>query len=202
MNGDSNERLVASLVHELRNPLFALSATLDAYESLVEHDPAHVDYVHAMRQQIVRLTDILSGLAQWARPIELRTESRSHAELILRAVAEVEPIARRKGVRVETSIEDRTIQADSDTLTRAFASILDIAIGRSKDVVRVTLHDTLTISDSGGSLSHEDLARIFEPMYKPFGVALAMAYRIVIAHGGSMEASNTDGGIAIAIRLP
>ena len=202
MNGDSTDRLIASLVHELRNPLFALSATLDAYESLAPHDPAYAEYHHAMRQQIVRLTDILSGLAQWARPIDLRTESRSHAELISRAVAEVEPFARRKGVRVETSIDDRTIQVDGDAITRVFASILEIAIGRAKGVVRITLHDTLTIADSGGALSHEDLARIFEPMYKPFGMTLAMAHRIVIAHGGSMEASNTDGGLAIAIRLP
>jgi two-component system OmpR family sensor kinase len=68
----------------------------------------------------------------------------------------------------------------------------------------------LVVSDRGPGIPPGELERVFEPFYrisgdtvKGFGLGLAIARRAVLAHGGSIQAQNRDGGgLVVKIALP
>jgi two-component system OmpR family sensor kinase len=70
----------------------------------------------------------------------------------------------------------------------------------------------LGVSDGGSGIPPQELERIFDPFYRGttararesgFGLGLALARRVVEAHGGTIRATNVDGGGArIEMRLP
>lgn len=66
---------------------------------------------------------------------------------------------------------------------------------------------TIEISDTGDGIAEDDLQKIFIPFFttksKGHGVGLALAHRVVTDHGGTLSASNSQGGGAVfTMRLP
>jgi signal transduction histidine kinase len=67
----------------------------------------------------------------------------------------------------------------------------------------------VAVSDDGPGFAPEDLPHVFEPLYRGdkarggggAGLGLAIARRLVRAHGGDVEAAN-DGGAKVTVTLP
>jgi signal transduction histidine kinase len=81
------------------------------------------------------------------------------------------------------------------------------------DVAREADDAVITIQDDGGGVAEKDLQRLFEPFFRVqksssdsgsqgTGLGLAIASRAAARNGGSITASNRNGGLAVIIRLP
>ena len=126
--------------------------------------------------------------------------------------------AEEKGVSLKMNLESPlTTSGDFDRLEQVFNNLLDNAIKNSplKSDVMIDarrVHADLVevrISDSGPGIPPEQLPYVFERFYQAggmrtgVGLGLAIAREIVLAHGGTIEASSSPGeGAEFIVRLP
>jgi signal transduction histidine kinase len=126
---------------------------------------------------------------------------------------------RSKSVGLRVNISDVQLQGDPERLLQAFLNILDNAIKHSVSdstvFISARIESTqvaVEIRDQGPGISQSDLPHIFEQFYTTdrsrqgsnSGLGLAIARRIVEAHGGTITASSQGEGkgAVFTIRLP
>jgi two-component system sensor histidine kinase HydH len=109
------------------------------------------------------------------------------------------------GVKLITDVETSTLMADrgqmaeilTNLVTNGYEAIpsggvLRIQAGHVANGVR------LVVEDSGPGIDESMVNRVFEPFfttkYNGTGLGLAIVHRLVVAHGGTIEFGNVDGG--------
>jgi PAS domain S-box-containing protein len=213
--------LVAGVAHEARNPLFGISATLDAFEARFGQQPEFAQYLAVLRGEANQLNDLMRDLLDYGRPPSPMFVSGSMATVIAEAVAACAPLARDANVHVAVTMAEgiAPLAMDVGRLPRAFQNLLQNAIQHSPYGGTVTVEAAeirddgggwieCTVKDSGGGFREEDLPRqIFEPFFSHrqggTGLGLSIVERVVEDHRGTVCAVNRpEGGAAVTIRLP
>jgi PAS domain S-box-containing protein len=211
--------LLAGVAHEVRNPLFGISANLDAFELQFGRRPEYAKMLPMLRSQVDRLVTLMNDLFHFSRPLEEVTPG-PLAEILMRAVASRQSMAAEAGVELVTVMPERLppVPMDNKRLVLAFENILQNAIQHSPPGTSIVIEaDTeeqpgvsgvrCAIKDSGPGFRQEDLAAVFQPFFSRrrggTGLGLAIVQRIVEGHGGSVAAGNRPGGGAeITVHLP
>ena len=207
--------LAASVAHEVRNPLAAISGCAELLETatLSEEDQR---LIRVIRRESSRLADIVSELLDYTRP---REPVRSKVELG-QALEELADSFRadpsHEDIELIISVPTNPVEAKLDlaqltqvlwNLVRNGAQAMDghgrleLGLQSAGEQVR------LSVRDFGKGIPSEDLERIFEPFYSTkdggTGIGLAMVQRIVEEHGGEIEVfSSTGEGTRFVIELP
>jgi len=212
--------LVAGVAHEVRNPLFSISATVDALESELGPRPEFSEYAVLLRSQVDRLSQLMRDLLDYGRPSVLRRGSTRLAEVVRRAVRSCTALARDRQVRVEEELAPDlpALDIDGARVEQALENLLANAIQHAPvgSVVRVggRLDTTgrepmvrCTVEDDGPGLPAESLGRIFEPFFSRrkggTGLGLSIVQRVAEAHGGDVTAENRPGmGACFTLLLP
>lgn len=212
--------LVAGVAHEVRNPLFAISASLDAFEARFGNRPEHRQYLDVLRRSVSRLSGLMQQLLDYGKPQQMRFERVNLRECVSRAIESLAPDLDRAGIQALNEIPEALPDAvaDSERLSLVLQNLLVNAIQHSTDgdAVRVSarfLNEEgrewleCRVTDRGPGFRDDALEHIFEPFYsgRPGGVGLGLAIvqRVVEQHGGQVEAANQpDGGAVVRIRLP
>jgi two-component system sensor histidine kinase BaeS len=218
--------LTADVAHELRTPLAALQAGLEELrDGLVEPTPEGLAGLH---DQSLRLGRVVSDLAELSA-VEASGVPVQRAEVDLTQVARDELAARDSqlraaglvvGSRLDPSVLDRSVLvlADSDRLHQAVGNLLANAARycRPGDEVAVEVRTedgraVLEVVDSGPGIAADELPHVFDRLWRGraatqvagSGIGLAVAREIVVAHGGTIEATSPAGaGTTVTIRLP
>jgi PAS domain S-box-containing protein len=210
--------VVAAVAHEVRNPLFGISANLDAYEHLTERQQRE-EFIVLLRSQVERLTDLMSDLLDYGRPPALTLRAERLDGVIERAVASCARAAEQAGVSLAARVEGGPyeLSLDPGRIEQVFENLLSNAVQHSprNSTVRIRafardgLHSGVlcAVEDEGPGLSPEDLTRVFEPFFSRrkggTGLGLAIVQQIVEGHGGSIEAGNrSTGGAVFTVFLP
>ncbi len=212
--------LVAGVAHEVRNPLFSISATLDAFEARFGPDPDHVRYISVLRTELDRLTHLMKELLDYGKPRSPDLRPGPVAEVVDDAVKVCTRLARQRRVRLinEARGPFGPVAMERTRLLEVFQNLVENAVQHSpaggsvvikareasddgRRVVECAIHD------SGPGFREEDLPKLFEPFFTRrrggTGLGLSIVQRIVEQHGGSVSASNGPGGGAIMrVRLP
>jgi signal transduction histidine kinase len=215
---------LANVSHELRTPVSNVLVTVEALANGAVEEPELRDrFIQTVQDETTRLSRLIQDLLDLGRleagvaalekqPIRLQN-------LIDRAVRAVESRMRSKGVGIRVDIPDVQLEGDPERLLQAFLNILDNAIKHSLPDSTVSITGTiegvqiaLQIRDRGKGISQSDLPHIFEQFYtgdrsrqgSSTGLGLAIARRIVEAHGGAIAASSQGEGkgAAFTIHLP
>ncbi len=210
----------AGIAHEARNQIFALTATLDAFEARFSNETETPPHFAVMRDELQRLTALMHGLAELGHPTA-PVLALGHVRDALRdALSAARPSAERKQLELSTHLDDPRATAwfDRGRLSLALRYLLEHAIRRSPDggtlelsITRGEGKDaliTVAIEDRGPALVAEHLERIFEPFFLPNraarGLELALAERIIEQHGGSARALSPPwpSGLCLSVLIP
>ncbi|MEO8033719.1 MAG: ATP-binding protein [Acidobacteriota bacterium] len=214
-------RLVGGVAHEVRNPLFSISATSDAIEArLNADDPIMKQHMANLRNEIARLNNLMQDLLDYGRPPSLKIHIGTLSDVAPLAVRRVQKQATERGVGIIDEIPADCGRAlmDTERLSAAFENLLKNAIAHSPSGTSVRLLGGSSegehgrriwcrIEDSGNGFHPDDLPHVFEPFYsrRPGGTGLGLPIvkRIIDFHGGRIIAENRpEGGAAMTIVLP
>jgi len=211
--------VVAGVAHEVRNPLFAISATVDALEARFGPQPAYARYTETLRQEVNRLSRLMSDLLDYGRPPRLDLADSAIGPVVTRAIAACTPLAEQTGVRLLAEIADDLppLPLDPARMLQVLQNLIDNAIQHSPRSSQVVVRAAavlasgavgieLSVADQGPGIRPEDMANIFEPFFTRrrggTGLGLSIVQRIVEQHGGEVEAGNREtGGALITVRL-
>jgi signal transduction histidine kinase len=212
--------LVLGVAHEVRNPLFAISSTLDAFEARFPARQEYQRYIGVLRTEVHRLTALMQALLDYGKPptLDLVLDSPQKAFALARRLCM--PLATRMHVRLHAPAcrDLGLIHMDRQRLVQVFQNLLENAIQHSSSGACVVVEAAVvsldgrewisyTIKDSGPGVHPEDLPRIFEPFFTRrrggTGLGMSIVQRIVEEHGGSVWAGNhPEGGAMIVVRFP
>ena len=210
--------IVAGVAHEVRNPLFSISATLDAFESRFR-GKEYERYLGVLRGEIARLTTLMRELLDFGRPSRPDFAQCRMEEVVEAAIAACAPLARRKPVEVHWQRAQSTpiLLADRARVTQVLQNLIENALHFSPAGGRVDLsigtveedatrYVEVAVKDSGPGFEPNDIARLFEPFFTRrrggTGLGLSIVKRIVYDHGGDVRADNhPDGGAVVTVRL-
>jgi signal transduction histidine kinase len=221
------DAFLATLAHELRNPLAPIRNAVYLLQRQGSQDPeVHwgVDVIARQLQQMTRLVDDLLDLSRITRnTLELRPERLDLAEVVSVAVETSRPLLEASNQEFVVTLPPEPILLDADPvrLAQVLANLLNNAAKYTARGGHIWLtaerqgHEAVvTVRDTGIGIPAETLPRIFEmfmqggpsPDRAPggMGIGLTLVKEIVERHGGSITAhSGGPGqGSAFTVRLP
>jgi signal transduction histidine kinase/ActR/RegA family two-component response regulator len=206
------DEFLATLGHELRNPLAAVRTAVEAAQRSEQHRDRVLAIAMRQTQQLTRLVDDLLDVARIHHGrIKLEQRPTSLAEVVERAIDSTRSLidARRHRLSVSLGERDVFVHADAARLEQVVVNLLSNAAkytepGGSIDVaVTLTCSEAiLSVKDSGIGIAAEPLTEIFEPFTQVgrplhrepggLGIGLTVAREIVELHDGRIEA-HSDG---------
>jgi signal transduction histidine kinase len=215
--------LTIALSHDLRTPLAALRAMVEAIDDgVVTDEPTLRRYVTEMRRsadQLTRMVDDLFELAQLeAGAIQIESERTALGRVVEDAMAAVAPAATAKGLALDADLGRAAAAPCSPRLERVLQNLLSNAVRHTPADGSVRVHAAMSdgrlevaVEDSGEGIPPEDLARVFDPFFRAdparsgpgSGLGLALAKRIVETLGGTISAqSGLASGSRFAVTVP
>jgi signal transduction histidine kinase/CheY-like chemotaxis protein len=221
------DQFLATLAHELRNPLAPISNALHLLEAAGDRPEMAANARRMMARQLKQLVRLVDDLLDVSRittgKLVLRLEDTELRKVIDAAVEIARPLieSRRHRLSIDLPAQPVHLRGDETRLAQVFSNLLNNAarytdaggdIGvharRAGDAVEVT------VSDNGIGIAPEVLPDMFkmftqantsiERTQAGLGVGLALALRLVEMHGGSIDA-RSDGiglGSRFTVRLP
>lgn len=212
---DARERLIAigeiaaEVAHELRNALQNISANAFLAKQAPAESLAFLDKIEKSARIAHGIVDDLMALA---RGEPAHTEPIVFADVLLAARAML-PAA---GVGFEDRLEPRglTVRAHQGLLARLFHVLYENAVAASaprppKIVTHARSENgriVVDVADDGPGIPAAVADSVFEPLVSArpggTGLGLALARRVVAAHGGSIALVSTDTGATFRIELP
>ena len=220
---DARRELVMWASHDLRTPLAALRAMLEALEDDLA-EPA--EYLPAIRAQTELLSELVEDLFELARidsgALALELREASLGELVTSCLESLQADARSRGVRLESQVDasDPRVRVAPDKVQRVLLNLLANAVRHSQPegavaviVRRDSDHVVVAVEDEGAGLAPGAPQRMFERFWRDdesrsrssggAGLGLAIAQGLVQAHGGTIWAENrSEGGARVAFTLP
>ena len=209
--------LTSQVAHEIKNPLNSISLRLELLRSRVGEDAPDTDAEFSiLSEEVTRLDRVVRTFLDFNRPVELEPEQLDLVEAARDALQFLEPEALDRGIRVVFTAPDAPalVQADPGLLRQALVNIAVNAIEAmgAGGELRMALQKssetcTIRIEDTGPGIPPEQLAKVFQLYFttKPrgTGIGLAMAYRAIQLHGGTIEVESEPGkGTAFLVILP
>ena len=212
--------LVAGVAHEVRNPLFGISSTVDTLEARAGRAEMLPRHLETLRSQVDRLGKLMNDLLEYGRSPDLERKAEDLMSVIEEAGRACDFLARRDGATIETLAPDDlpAVLVDRKRVVQVFQNLLDNALRHSPpggrvvvDVRRDGLPDghrvRASVRDTGPGFATADLPHVFEPFFTRrrggTGLGLSIVQRIVEQHGGRVEARNDPaGGAEVVVCLP
>lgn len=213
--------LVASIVHELRNPLSAVKMNLKMLARKQIPDLAIAESIEIAQVQVLKLERMLSQILDYAKPLEPRMAPVDLAGVISEAVESFRESIESQGTMIQMDLtpEHQIVCCDRDLIMRALTNVIGNALeamsGRDTRQLKLTAtpgeavegNIVLEFSDTGKGMSENQLERIFEPFYTTrqdgTGLGLPNARKVIELHRGRLEVFSREGaGTTVRITLP
>jgi PAS domain S-box-containing protein len=213
-------QMVAGLTHESRNALQRSQACLEMLALEVQDRPQALDLVARTRKAQGHLHHLFEEVRDYAAPLKLKPQPCDLGELLQEVWNDLAWLrqGREARLRAEAGGADLRCAADRFRLAQVFRNVLENALSACGGGLEVEVEWSeaeldgrpalrTAVRDNGPGLSAEARGRIFEPFFTTkthgTGLGMAIARRIVEAHGGRIAVGNGAGpGAEILVTLP
>ncbi len=223
---EARKELVAAVSHDLRTPLTAIQAMLEALSDGIVTDERTIRRYHeTMRSQVTHLSSLINDLFELSqldadpRPFEL---SVIDVTALVRTTTEgVAMSGRERDIDVVFTGEDQYfVLGEPIKLARVVMNLLDNAVRHSPDGASISVavykegaNIRVSVADQGSGITEEEISLLFDRFYRGeksrsrdhggAGLGLSIAKGIVEVHGGQLVAeNNVDRGAMFSFAIP
>ncbi|MDQ3101558.1 MAG: ATP-binding protein [Bacteroidota bacterium] len=221
------DEFLATLAHELRNPLAPIRNGLELLKIAPKDDNVIAETMPLMSRQLdhlVRLVDDLMDASRISRgDIELRKEHLDLRQVIAQAEEAVKPLLDISGhlLNIEVIPPHIYLNADAVRITQVFTNLLNNAVKYTPAGGRISIKAILEgstavieVSDSGIGIPPERIPHVFKmfrrvdqtrtPDQRGLGIGLSIVDRLVRMHGGTVSvlSEGVGKGSSFTVRLP
>ena len=210
---------MARLAHESRNSLQRIQIAVETARLHSEAGTPLSGQLDAIEKASDGLDALLSELKNYAAPLTLDRIDACLVGVWREAWQATAPLRVGRTVELREVISEARIACEVDRfrMEQVFRNLFENSLAACTDPVQISIHVSqmhagvgdfweIRVSDNGPGLSAQQAARIFEPFFttkaKGTGLGMAIASRIIEAHGGTMSVGTTDRGTEIIIQLP
>ncbi|MBN8281475.1 MAG: PAS domain-containing protein, partial [Gammaproteobacteria bacterium] len=211
------DEFLATLAHELRNPLAPISNSIDIL-GRSGANPALLQTVRdTLRRQVSHLTKLVDDLLDVGRisrnKLELRREDVTLAAVLEHSMEACGPMIGEAGQRLAVQLPDQPVVVHGDPvrLSQIFSNLLTNASRYNHQGGHIALSAALDggevvvrVRDSGIGIPADQLGAVFEPFFQVrdaasresggLGIGLSLVKRLVELHGGSVAAASAGAG--------
>ncbi|HYW50839.1 MAG TPA: ATP-binding protein [Gemmatimonadaceae bacterium] len=221
------DHFIATLAHELRNPLAPIRHAV-AMQQLRASDDAELAWSHAViARQVGHMARLLDDLLDASRiasgKLELRREPVSLASVITQAIETARPLLDAAQHVFTVTLPDTEVMLDGDAvrLAQVFSNLLTNAAKYTEPGGRITMTSevddgtvVVRVRDSGIGIDSSNLSRVFEMFGQVeaavdrsqggLGIGLSLAQSLVDMHGGriSVHSEGKGHGTEFTVHLP
>ena len=219
-------RLTSDVAHELRTPLMAMQATVEAMQDgVMPSDQEHLATVATEVRRLSRLVDAMLRLSRMENgTTPLNAEKVDAVALASDLVTVQEQLFQDNGLTLtfenDTGHKRFIVELDPDLIREAMVNLMSNAMRYTQEGGSVTVrvsrdrrHVILSVSDTGMGIAKEDIPRVFSRFWRSdasrereaggLGVGLALTKEIVDRHNGTIAVDSEEGvGTTFTLKLP
>jgi PAS domain S-box-containing protein len=210
--------LSAGIAHEFKNAL----ATISGYAQMIQSEPNAADTVENAKKildQTRSITHVVTEFLRYARPLEISEEPVELRVLLDRTACEILELQPQVRISIEGNFSE--IAGDEGLLRQVFLNLArnaaEAATSNSPNPAVILRGETsessedrtqrIRILDNGPGIPIEALPKLFRPFFTTkvngTGLGLAVVQKILLQHGGQVEAQNrVGGGAEFIVTLP
>lgn len=218
-------RVVASIAHEIRNPLGIIRSSAELLQKRNSAaDKGTTRILGAIYDEAVRLSQTVNEFLDYARPRQPRKDIVNIRKVLEQALAFLEAEFQKNSIVVENEVPANVnVLGDKDLLYRAFYNILVNAqqamngtgtirissrIQEEKNPEKTQKENIiLDFADSGPGFPQESMQNLMDPFFTTkeagTGLGLPIVQSIILGHEGRIELANGEkGGAIVRVILP
>ncbi|OGI17745.1 MAG: hypothetical protein A2287_07290 [Candidatus Melainabacteria bacterium RIFOXYA12_FULL_32_12] len=217
------ETFIASLVHDLKSPLYGEQKALEFIMSRkpdtnIQNITTYLGDIYKTNEELLRLiTNLLTVYSLELGQHELKKEPSNINKIIYDAVRTMKPLADDNESRINIDIQEKLIEIemDPDEIKRVFTNLISNAIKHNPKGIEINISAKrtddeilLSVSDNGVGISESDKSKMFQRYSTAkrkigSGLGLYLSKQIVGHHGGKIWFESEEGkGTTFCFTLP
>jgi signal transduction histidine kinase len=213
-------KLISGVAHEVRNPLFGISATARALKNELEGREDIKPFLDIITSETTRLNRLMEELLNYSRPLRIDKNPSDLAEIVQEVVLHFKqsPVGQHATINFIGSDRIPPINMDRNKMKQALINLVENGIQHSGDNPRIDIfleflslvdppQISLVIKDNGAGITPENLQRIFDPFFttrqRGTGLGLSIVRKVIHDHGGRIAVESHQGhGTTFRLSLP
>lgn len=207
--------LAASVAHEVRNPLAAISGCAELLDTDVSEDDQRL--IKVIRSETARLADIVTELLDYTRPRKLERTRLDLAQALIELGDSFRADPSNANIDLVVEVPEQAVEAEIDIsqLTQVLWNLVRNGAQAMDGEGRLDLSLTtagaerlvIEVRDRGCGIPAANLDQIFDPFFSTksggTGIGLALVHRIIEEHGGAIAVDSSPGeGTCFTLSLP
>ena len=212
------KEFVANASHELKTPLAVMMANIDCLDINKKNEK----WINNLKNESDRMSNLITRLLDLSKTEYLKKENFSQNDIsmiIEKRALTFESLAYEKNITIKTNIAEKVnILCHKESIDELISILIDNAISHGKEKSKIKINLTndkseikLEVINKGDPISPEEGEKIFERFYRNdkshnrksgrYGLGLAIAKNIVLAHNGIIRAYSKNGYTTFEVKL-